>query len=108
MRGRKKIQRCVEKDHSHICFKPCGIKKIDLETLLLSEDEAEAIRLADYEGLYQQECAQKMGISRPTFSRLVTQARKKIADALLHLKAIEIIQQNDTTTSLPMHTATTP
>jgi len=56
----------------------------------LREDEMEALRLADYEGLYQQECADKMGISRTTFSRLVESARKKIADALLHMKAIRI------------------
>jgi len=50
----------------------------------------EALRLADYERLYQQEYADKMGISRTTFSRLIESARKKIADALLHTKVIRI------------------
>ncbi len=90
MRGRKKINRSIDVDHSHICFKPCGIRTIELDKVFLNEDEAEAIRLADFEGFYQQECADRMGISRPTFSRLITQAREKIADALLHVKAIEI------------------
>ena len=90
MRGRKPIQRHIDADHSHICFKPCGVKRSELERVALREDEMEALRLADYEGLYQQECADKMGISRTTFSRLIESARGKIADALLHTKAIRI------------------
>ena len=90
MRGRKPIQRNIDADHSHVCFKPCGVKRSELERVVLREDEMEALRLADYEGLYQQECADKMGISRTTFSRLIESARKKIADALLHTKAIRI------------------
>jgi len=90
MSGRKKIERKIEADHSGVCFKPCGIRKKDLERVVLDEDEMEAIRLADFEGLYQQECAQRMGISRPTFSRLIESARAKIADALLHTKALNI------------------
>jgi predicted DNA-binding protein (UPF0251 family) len=95
MSGRKRINRQVDADHSGICFKPCGIKRFELERVELFEDEMEAIRLADYEGLYQQECADKMGISRTTFSRLIESARKKIADALLNTKALRIkINQN--------------
>ena len=90
MRGRKPIQRHIGADHSHVYFKPCGIKRSELERVVLREDEMEALRLADYEGLYQQKCANKMGISRTTFSRLTESARKKIADALLHTKAIRI------------------
>jgi len=90
MSGRKKIQRNIEADHSHVCFKPCGIRKIYLEQVELLEDEMEALRLADYEGLYQQECADKMGISRTTFARLIAAARKKTSDALLHSKALRI------------------
>jgi predicted DNA-binding protein (UPF0251 family) len=88
--GRKKIQRNIEADHGHLCFKPCGIRKIHLKHIELCEDEVEAIRLSDYEGLYQQECADKMGISRTTFARLIESARGKIADALLHSKALKI------------------
>jgi len=90
MRGRKKIQRTIEADHSGICFKPCGLQRNKLEKIYLLEDEMEALRLADFEGLYQQECADKMGISRTTFSRLVESARRKTADALLHTKALNI------------------
>jgi predicted DNA-binding protein (UPF0251 family) len=90
MRGRKKLERNIEADHSGVCFKPCGIRKNKLEKVYLLEDEMESLRLADYEGLYQQECADRMGISRTTFSRLIVSARQKIADALLHTKAFNI------------------
>lgn len=56
----------------------------------MDEDEMEAVRLSDFEGLYQQECADRMGISRTTFSRLIERAHRKISDALLHRKALSI------------------
>ena len=62
---------------------------------MVYEDEMEAIRLADLESMYQQECSDKMGISRTTFSRLVESARKKIADALLNQKAIRVKYRED-------------
>jgi len=95
--GRKRKNRVIDVDHSQVCFKPCGIKTIDLEQITVYDDEMEAIRLADFESLYQQESADMMGISRTTFSRLVESARKKIADALLNQKAINIqIRDKDT------------
>ena len=51
-------------------------------------DELEALRLADFEGLYQEEAAARMKISRPTFSRVVEQARRKVATALIQGKAL--------------------
>ena len=71
-------------------FKPAGIPLAHLEEILLSVEEAEAIRLRDLEGLEQEECARKMLISRPTFHRVLGSARKKLADALLNGKAIRI------------------
>ena len=88
--GRRKKIRNVDFDHSDVCFKPCGIRRASLEETELFEDEMEAIRLSDFLGLYQQECADRMGISRTTFSRIIDSAHKKIADALLHKKAIKI------------------
>jgi predicted DNA-binding protein (UPF0251 family) len=69
-------------------FKPSGVPARELETVVLGLDELEAIRLADLEGLYQEEAAARMGISRPTFGRLVAQARHKVADALFNGKAL--------------------
>jgi predicted DNA-binding protein (UPF0251 family) len=71
-------------------FKPRGIPLSDLEVVNLTVDEFEAVRLADYEGLYQEKAAEKMGISRPTFGNIVESARKKIADALVNSRAIRI------------------
>lgn len=53
-------------------------------------DEFEAIKLADHEGLYQEQAALRMGVSRPTFGRIVTSARRKVADALVGGKALRI------------------
>jgi len=71
-------------------FKPRGIPTVDLEEIVLNLDEFEAIRLADYEQLYQEEAADKMNISRPTFGRIIEAAHKKIADVLMNGKALKI------------------
>jgi uncharacterized protein len=71
-------------------FKPRGIPTVDLEEIVLKLDEFEAIRLADYEQLYQEEAAAKMNISRQTFGRIIETAHKKIADVLLNGKALKI------------------
>jgi len=64
-------------------FKPVGrpAAELDVETLRL--DELEALRLADVEGLYQEAAAEQMGISRPTFARILSRARSTVARALL-------------------------
>ena len=71
-------------------FKPAGIEMIDLEEVVVSVEEFEAVRLKDFEGLDQGDCAKKMNISQPTFHRLILSARKKIAEAIVKGKAIKI------------------
>ncbi len=71
-------------------FKPAGIPLRVLEEVRLSVEEAEAIRLKDIEGLEQEQGAERMNISRPTFQRVLVSSRRKIADALLNGKAIRI------------------
>ena len=71
-------------------FKPAGVPIHALEEVCLSVEEAEAIRLKDLEGMEQEQCAQTMQISRPTFHRVLVSARGKLADALLNGKAIRI------------------
>ena len=51
---------------------------------------SEAIRLADFNELFQEDAALKMNISRATFGRIVIRARSKIADAIINGKAIKI------------------
>ncbi|MFH1570976.1 MAG: DUF134 domain-containing protein [Gemmatimonadota bacterium] len=69
-------------------YKPSGIPARFLAEVTLGLDEMEALRLADLEGLYQEAAAGRMGISRPTFGRLVAAARRKVADALFHGKSL--------------------
>jgi uncharacterized protein len=71
-------------------FKPRGIPLSDLEEVVLTLDEFEAIRLADLEELYQEEAAQKMRVSRQTFGRIVDSAHNKVAKALVEGKALKI------------------
>ncbi|MBN1865209.1 MAG: DUF134 domain-containing protein [Victivallales bacterium] len=83
-------KRIVESSPGASYFKPAGIPMRMLEEASLTLDEFESLRLADLEGMYQEEAAKKMGVSRPTFSRIVASARKKIADALVNGKALRI------------------
>lgn len=81
-------------------FKPAGIPMHKLETVVIQLDEFEAVRLADLEGLYQEEAAKRMNISRQTFGRIIESAHKKIADALINGKAVRIEGGNIETKSI--------
>ncbi len=82
--------RCVWTEPGVSYFKPRGIPVTALEEVVLAVEELEAIRFKDLEGLDQEEAAKRMKISRPTFHRVLNSARGKIADALIHGKAIKI------------------
>jgi uncharacterized protein len=71
-------------------FKPRGIPLSVLEEINLTVDEFEAIRLADFEGLYQDQAAGKMNVSRQTFGRIIASGHKKVAEALVKGKALKI------------------
>ena len=71
-------------------FKPFGIPRKDLETVVLKYDEYEAIRLLDYDGLMQEQAAIQMNVSRPTLTHIYENARKTIAKALVEGKMIVI------------------
>jgi len=71
-------------------FKPAGTPTALLEDVVMTLDEFEALRLADLEKLYHERAAEQMGVSRPTFSRIIDSARVKIADAIVHGKALRI------------------
>jgi uncharacterized protein len=73
-----------------ICFKPAGIPISNLEEIILTLDEFEAIRLADFEGLYQEQAALEMNISRQTFGNIINSAHTKIADFLISGKYLQI------------------
>jgi predicted DNA-binding protein (UPF0251 family) len=88
--SRPKKERCIRCQPNALYFKPRGIPLIQLEEVGLSLDELEAIRLADYEGLYHEQAAEKMNISRPTFGRILGEARRKLAEVLVEGKALRI------------------
>jgi predicted DNA-binding protein (UPF0251 family)/predicted Fe-Mo cluster-binding NifX family protein len=75
------------------CFKPNGIPVSMLADIELSVDELEALRLADLEGMYQNDAAKKMGVSRQTFGNIVKRARQKTADAIINAKALKIVSR---------------
>jgi len=71
-------------------FKPRGIPLALLEEVSVTLDELEAMRLADARGLYQEDAAKQMNVSRQTFGNIIHSAHKKVADALLNAKALKI------------------
>jgi uncharacterized protein len=71
-------------------FKPAGIPARDLDEVELTIDELESIRLADLEGLYQEDAAGHMCVSRQTFANILVSARSKIAECLIQGKALRI------------------
>lgn len=71
-------------------FKPFGIPMTVLEPVILLFEEYESIRLSDYVGLTQEQSAEKMNVSRPTFTRIYEKARRSIAEAFVEGKAIFI------------------
>jgi len=88
--ARPKKKRTVRCNPSAYYFKPNGIPMSDLEEIILEDDEIEAIRLADLQGLFHEDAAIKMKVSRATFGRVLHSARNKIADSILNGKAIKL------------------
>lgn len=71
-------------------FKPRAVPLAALEEVVLSVEEFEALRLAHQEGLYQQEAAVRMGVSRATFGRVLDQAHRNVTRALVEGCALRI------------------
>ena len=88
-RGRRKKVRYIQKMPHITHFSPRG-KAGRPDEIELTLDEFEAIRLADFQALSHIDAAKSMGISRPTFGRVVNEARKKVAAALIGGKSIHI------------------
>jgi hypothetical protein len=61
-----------------------------MDLIVLTLDELEALRLADLEGLGHADAAGRMNVSRPTFGRIIEQARKKVATALINERGIGV------------------
>jgi predicted DNA-binding protein (UPF0251 family) len=80
---RRKQCRKVFNEPTISVFKPAGIPARELEEVRIAVDEFEAVRLADYAGLNQRDACVLMEISQPTFNRVLSSARRKIAQGLV-------------------------
>ncbi len=89
MRGRPKKYRIVRHDPRTTQFSPRG-RPGRPDEVNLSVDEFESVRLADFMGLPQKEASKSMHISQQTFSRILRNAHKTIAEAIVSGKIIKI------------------
>jgi len=71
-------------------FNPAGERAREADEVVMTLDEFEAIRLADHDGLYQEQAAGRMEVSRPTFGRILESAHHKIAEALIRGRTLKI------------------
>jgi uncharacterized protein len=71
-------------------YKPAGVALDDLKQVSLLAEELEALRLADLQGMSQEEAAGRMGISRSTFQRILSHARRQVTLALVEGWALRI------------------
>lgn len=89
-------------------FKPIGRPVSELEVEPLRLDELEALRLADLEGLYQETAAARMGVSRPTFARILARARTAVARAIVEERVLvvsegPVVSTSDEPFPCPVH-----
>lgn len=80
--------RRIEKIPAYRSFSPDDISAP--ESVCMTVDEYEALRLLDNEGLTQESCAARMNIARTTVTAIYDSARKKVADALVNGKRLLI------------------
>jgi len=88
-KGRRKKIRYIQTMPKISLFSPRG-KPGRPDEVELTIDQFEAIKLADFQGYHQSEGAQAMGLSRPSFGRILRNGRKVVADALVNGKIIHI------------------
>ena len=88
--SRPRRQRRVKFNPPVSFFKPAGIPLRQLETVVLDVEEGEALRLCHSDNLDQTTAAKQMQTSQATFSRIIQRAYAKLADAMVHGKAIRI------------------
>jgi predicted DNA-binding protein (UPF0251 family) len=82
--------RAVRHDPEVVHFKPAGVPMRLLQEVTLGLDELEALRLADLENLSHEEVGEMMNVSRATAGRILAEARRKTATALVHGWAIRV------------------
>ena len=86
--ARPRKQRRVCGFPAYACFGPQGHACPHAVTMTV--DEYETLRLIDYEGLLQEECAVQMDVARTTVQAIYAAARKKVAECIVLGKRLEI------------------
>jgi len=88
--ARPRKRRLIPQEPRAAVYKPAGVPLERLRRIKLLQEEREALRLADLKGLTQAEAAEQMGVSRSTFQRIVSHARRQVALALAEGHALQI------------------
>lgn len=80
--------------HRRVCSVPdeknYNVNKNKNKTIDITVDEYEVVRLIDYVGLTQQECAKQMQVARSTITAIYDTVRYKISDSIVNSKAIKV------------------
>lgn len=89
-------------------FRPIGTPAGKSEARSIGVDELEAIRLADVEGLYQDAAAERMGVSRQTYARILSRGRRAVAECLVErrmllVRAAPVIEEREKPSDCPVH-----
>ena len=87
---RPKIPRCNCFNPGVFYYKPQGVPLRELDEVVLLADEISALKLYDVDGFDQTQASKELGISQPTFARILKSAREKISEAIINGKAIRI------------------
>jgi predicted DNA-binding protein (UPF0251 family) len=90
MAPRSKLHRKIGSPPVLKGYKPIGLPYNETHTTSILYEEIEALRLADYTGLKQEEAARLMNVSRPTFTRIYSACLKKLAKAFTEGRSIVI------------------
>lgn len=88
---RPRKHRKLGREARRVIYKPAGVPLKNLRQIPLEPDELEALRLADLLGLTQEQGANKMGVSRSTFQRILASARRQVALCLVEGAALKLV-----------------
>jgi len=89
LHGRPKKVRYIQKMPKILQFSPRG-KPGRPDEVELGLDQFEALKLADFQGFSQSQGAIAMHISRASFGRILREARKRVAEAIINGKSLKI------------------
>lgn len=92
MAGRPEKRRKVQLVPEYTGFAPVGVPAGCCWRIELAADELEVLRILDYEGRSQKEAAASLGVSRATIASIAASAHRKVADALVNGKTIEVVR----------------